>query len=94
MSFDICFRVCQSADHMLFRLQNGDLTCYEMRKPEWHSVAVYSVYSTVQLVDWPRPGALVGIHVHRAITAGALPKAASTSCQSIQFVFILLVKIK
>ena len=54
--FDICFRFRQSADHLLFRLQNGDLTCYELKEPEWHSVAVYSVYSTVQLVDWLGPG--------------------------------------
>ena len=47
-SFYICFRVRQSADHMLFRLQNGDFTCYELKKTEWHSVAVYSVYSTAQ----------------------------------------------
>ena len=31
--FDICFRVCQSADHLWFCLQNGDFTCYELRKP-------------------------------------------------------------
>ena len=32
-SFDICFRVRESGDH--FHLQNGALTCYELRKPEW-----------------------------------------------------------
>ena len=33
--FAWCLRVHQKTDHLLFRLQKGDLTCYELRKPEW-----------------------------------------------------------